>query len=65
MPVLRLLRQSKEAHAWLYVRKGEGIPFLTDADQWTLEGTVRQSCFSPDVWDGIKADGHAFQELGK
>ncbi len=48
----------------LYVRKGAGLPDLSDADQWRLEGSVVQSELPPGLLKGLEANGHAFQELG-
>ena len=48
----------------LYVRKGAGLPDLVDKSDWQFEGPVRQSDLTPELLQGLEANGHAFQELG-
>lgn len=48
----------------LYVPKGSGLPDLAEADQWQFEGHVWENELAPAILKGLKANGHAFQELG-
>jgi hypothetical protein len=49
----------------LYVRKGAGLPDLADASQWQLEGHVWANELPSAILQGLEANGHAFQELGR
>ncbi|BCQ28909.1 hypothetical protein NK8_70990 (plasmid) [Caballeronia sp. NK8] len=50
----------------LYVLKGAGLPDFaaSEAKHWQFSGHIWQSELSPEILKELRANGHAFQELG-
>jgi hypothetical protein len=45
------------------VRKGAGLPDLTDPGEWAFDGTATQGELPPDLVKRIEANGHAFRDM--
>lgn len=55
---------AKKPAIGLYVGKGAGLPDLADKQDWVFDGSAAQDLLPPDVIKAIKADGHAFRNMG-
>ena len=47
----------------LYVRRGAGLPDLTDPNKWGFDGTAAQGELPPDLVERIETDGHALRDM--
>jgi hypothetical protein len=54
---------AKKASVGLYVRKGAGLPDLSDSKDWAFDGTSLQANLPPALVREIDANGHAFRDM--
>lgn len=47
----------------LYVRRGAGLPDLTDPNKWVFDGTAARGELPPDLVKRIETNGHALRDM--
>jgi hypothetical protein len=53
----------KKPAVGLYVRRGVGLPDLSDAKDWIFDGTSGEDVLPANIITSIEAAGHAFRDM--